>query len=150
MREQKASNFQSEMADYPFTHGNYEGIMASEMYNKKSYTKWATEQENATGSVLKFQKYFLARRDASSSPEPPASAGAGPSSPAPLATPGAASPSLAPPGADPRIHRKLDRLERKVDGLTEIIRCLMAGEEAPFPTEVNPGVSEPSALATLA
>jgi len=97
MREQKASNFQSEIADYPFTHGNYEGIVASEMYNKRSYTKWAMEQENATGSVLKFQMYFLARRGASSSPEPPTSAGAGPSSPVPPAIPGAASPSLANP-----------------------------------------------------
>jgi len=31
------------MADYPFTHGKHEGIMASEIYKKKAYVKWAME-----------------------------------------------------------------------------------------------------------
>jgi hypothetical protein len=142
------------MADYPFTHGIHEGIMASEMYKKKSYVKWAMEQQNATGPVLKFQKYVLARRASSSSPEPPATPGAGPSSPAPPATPGAAPPSLEPSRADPSLLRKLDRLERKLDALTELVRCLMTGEEPPSATDVTPdgtpGVPEASTLATLA
>ena len=143
------------MADYPFTHGKHKGIMASEMYKKESYVNWVIEQENATGPVLKFQKYVLARRAASSSPEPPATPGAGPSSPVPPTAP------LSPPApskADPSLLRKLDRLERKVDALTELVRCLMTGEEPPSATE-SPSVSEvpsatevpeASALATLA
>ena len=130
------------MADYPFTHGKHEGIMASEMYKKKSYTKWAMEQENATGPVLIFQNYVLARRGASSSPEPPATPGAGSSSPVPPATPGVAPPSPAPPGAEPSLLRKLDRLERKVDALTELVRCLMTWEEPPSAAE-PPSAMEP-------
>ena len=42
------------MADYPFTHGKYEGTMASVVYNNKSYVKWVMEKQDATGPVLKF------------------------------------------------------------------------------------------------
>ncbi len=85
----------------------------------------------------------------SPSPEPPATPGAGPSSPV---LPTTAPPSPAPSGADPSLLRELDRLERKMDVLTELIRCLMTGEEPPFATEVTPDVNsevpEASALAT--
>ena len=74
--------------------------------------------QNATGPVLKYQKYILARRVASSSPEPPATPGAGPSSPVPPAT---APPSPATPRANLSLHSKLDRLERKVDAMAELI-----------------------------
>ena len=100
--------------------------MASEIYKKRSYTKWAMEQENATGPVLKFQKYVLGRRGASSSPEPPETRGASPYSHAPPATPDVVLPSPAPSGADPILHRKLDRLDRKVDALIELIQCFLA------------------------
>ncbi len=98
------------MADYPLNFDKCEGIMASEIYQDKSYTKWVTGLPNATGPVLQYKKYILAHCAASSSPEPPASAGAGPSSPVPPATTGAALPSLAPSKADPTLLRKLDRL----------------------------------------
>jgi hypothetical protein len=139
------------MADYPLDHGKCEGIMASEMYKEKSYTKWVMGLPNPTGPVLKYKKYILARHAASSSPEPPATPGAGPSSPVPPTTP---PPSPTPPGADPRLLRKLDRLERKVEALTELVRCLTTGEEPPSATDVTPDVTpevpEASTLATLA
>jgi hypothetical protein len=75
-REQKASNFQSKIADYPFSHGKYKGIMASVMCNDKSYTKWVIGKQDVAVPVLKFQKYVLARRVAFSSPDPPAISGA--------------------------------------------------------------------------
>ncbi len=125
--------------------------MASEVYKKKSYTKWVLGLSNPTGPVLKYKKYILARNAASSYPEPPATPGAGPSSPVP---PTAPPPSPAPSGADPSLLRKLDRLERKVDALTELVRCLMTGEEPPSATEappdVTPEVPEASTLVTLA
>ncbi len=55
--------------------------MASEVYKKKSYTKWVLGLPNPTGPVLNYKNCILARRAASSSPEPPATPGAGPSSP---------------------------------------------------------------------
>ena len=125
--------------------------MASEKYKNKSYTKWVIGLPNPTGPVLQYKKYIHARRAASSSPEPPATLGAGPSSPVPCTSP---HPSPAPPGADPSLLRKLDRLERKVDALTELVRCLMTGEEPPSATDVTPDgtpeVPEASTIATLA
>ena len=110
------------------------------------------EKQGATGPLLKFQQYVAARRSASSSsPTPPTTPRAGPSSPAPLA---AAPPSLSPSGADPALHRKLDRLERKMDALTELVRRLVTGEGPPSATDVppdgTPDVLEASVLATLA
>ena len=100
--------------------------------------------------VLKYKNYILARRTASSSPESPATPGAGPSSPvSPTAPPS----SPASSEADPSLLRKLDRLERKVDALTELVRRLMTGEEPPSATDVAPDVTpeapEASALETL-
>ncbi len=50
--------------------------------------------------------------------------------------------------------RKLDRLERKMDSLTELIRCLMTGGEPPSTADVTPDVThkvpEASTLAILA
>ena len=126
------------MADYPLTHGDHKGIMAFEMYKNKSYTKWVMGLPNATGPVLKYQKYILARRAASSSPEPPATPGACLSSPLP---PTAAPLSPSPSGADPSLLRKLDRLERKVGALTALVRCLTTGEEPPSATDVTPDVT---------
>ena len=111
--------------------------------------------QNTTGPVLKYQKYILARRAGSSSPEPPATPGAGPSSRVPSTT---APSSSAPSGADPSLLNKLDRLERKMDILTELVRCLTTGEEPPSATDVTPDVTrnvtpevpEASTLATLA
>jgi hypothetical protein len=81
------------------------------------------DNQGATGHVLKFQQYVAARRSASSSsPAPPAIPGAGPSSPVP---PAVAPPSPATHGADMSLHRKLDRLERKIDAMAELIRRLM-------------------------
>ncbi len=110
---------------------------------------------NPTGPVLKYKNYILARNAASSLPEPPATPGAGPSSPARPVTPGAAPPSPAPSMADPSLLRELDRLKRKVDALTELVRCLMTGKAPPSATEAPPVVTpeapaEASALATLA
>jgi hypothetical protein len=39
---------------YTFAHGKCEGIMASEIYKKKSRTKWAMEQDNVDDPVLEF------------------------------------------------------------------------------------------------
>jgi len=139
------------MSNYPLNFGKCKGIMASETYKNTSYTKWVLGLPNATGPVLKYQKYILARRAASSSPEPPTTPGAAPSSPFPPAIPGATPPSPTPPGADEAI-RKFDRLERKADALTELVRCLMTREEPPSATEVHPEVPpevfEASVLAT--
>ena len=110
------------MADYPLNYGEHNGLMASEVYKKKSYTKRVLGLPNPTGPVLKYKNYILARRAASSSSEPPATPGAGPSSPV---LPTTALPSPVPFGADPSLLRKLDRLERKVDALTELVSCLM-------------------------
>lgn len=137
--------------------------MASEKYKNKSYTKWVMRQPNPTGGLLEYKNYIVARQAASSSPQPPASPGTGLSSQeapatspvyqvAAFASPGAGSPS---PGVDLILHRKLDRLERKVDALAQLLRRLVRGEpqevtpEVP-PEVVPPQVPEPSALATLA
>ena len=139
------------MADYPLNYGEHNGLMASEVYKKKTYIKWVMGLPNATGPALRFQKYILARRASSSSPEPPATPGAGPSSPEPLTT---IPPSPTPSGADPSFLCKLERLERKVDALTALVRCLMTGEEPPSATDVTldviPEVPEASNLETLA
>ena len=125
--------------------------MAFEKYKNTSYNKWVMGLPNLTGPVLQYKKYILARRAAFSSPEPPATPGAGPSS---LVPPTVPPPSPAPPGADPSLLRKLDRLERKVDALAELVRCFMKGEEPPSATDVTPDgtleVPEASTLATLA
>jgi hypothetical protein len=142
------------MEDFPLMYAKHGDIMASEKMKDKGYVKWVLKQENPTGPVLKFKNYVLSHRASLSSPEPPATPGSGPSSSAPPATTGATSLSQTPSAADPSLHRKLDRLERKVDALTELVRCLMTGEEPPSATESTPDVTreapEPSALATLA
>ena len=121
--------------------------MASEKMKDKGYVKWIMKQENPTGPVLQFKKYILSHRSAETPTTPPVAA------PPFLMTPVAAPPSPVTPGADPSLLRKLDRLERKVDALTELVRCLMTGEEPPSATEatpaVTPAVPEPSALETL-
>ncbi len=136
------------MADYPLNYGEHNGLMASEVYKKKSYTKWVLGLPTPTGPVFKFKKYFFARNAASSSPEPPAPPGASPSSPVPPTTP---PPSPAPSGADSSLLHKLDHLERKVDAMTELV---LTGEEPPSATvvtpDVTPEVPEASTLATLA
>ena len=97
--------------------------------------------KNVTGPVLKYQKCILARRAASSSPEPPATPGAGPSSPAPPAALGAVPLSPPPSGADLSLRRKLDLLERMVDALTELVWCLTTRYEPPSETYVIPDVT---------
>ncbi len=69
------------MAEYPFTHCWYKFTIVSVMYDDKSYIKWVMEKQDVTDPVLKFQKYEITRRAASSSPEPPATPKTGPSSP---------------------------------------------------------------------
>ncbi len=44
------------MVNYPFTHGKHKGIMASEMYNNESYSRWLAEKQDATDPILNFQK----------------------------------------------------------------------------------------------
>jgi hypothetical protein len=74
------------------------------------------------GALLKFQQYVAARRSASCSPEPPATPLAGP----PFQIPPIADPLyLPPPSVNMSLHLKLDRLERKVDVLTQLLRGLM-------------------------
>ncbi len=108
-------------------------------------------QPNPTGGLLEYKNYIVARQAASFSPEPPASPGPGPSSQEPPATPlvyrvaasaspGAGSPSL---GADIILHRKLDRLERKVDTLTQLVRRLVREEPQEVTPEVPPEVVPP-------
>ncbi len=104
------------------------------------------------GSILKFQKYVLARRSASFPLAPPAIRKA--ALPAPL-PPTVAPPSPTTSSANFSFHRKLEHLERKVDALAKLIRCFMTGEEAPSGTGVIPkviyhDVLEPFASATLA
>ena len=149
--------------DFPLNYADHGGIMASEKYKNKSYTRWVMRQPNPTGGLLEFMNYIVSRQAATSSPEPPASPLQSPYSQEPPATPlvyqGATSASPGEgspfPGADFSLHRKLDRLERKVDALTQLVRRLMRGEpqevtpEVP-PEVVPPQVPEPSALATLA
>ena len=83
------------------------------------------EKENATVPFLKFQKYVLTRRGASSSPEPPGSPGVGPSSPDTPRPPDLSLHLLRTPWDDLSLHRKLVRPEREVNALTELIPCLM-------------------------
>ncbi len=137
--------------DYPFTHGKYQGNMASEMYKKPHYINWVVVQDNPNGGLLKFQQYVMARRIESSSTEHPVTPNTAPPSPASNT---AAPPSLATSAADLSLHAKMVLLERKVDALVELIEGLMAKED-PFatpdvPRNVPPEVPEPSALSTLA
>ena len=139
------------MIDYPFTHGKYKGIMASEMFKKTSYRNWAMMQDKPTGGLLKFQQYAIARRSESSSTERPMTPNTAPPSPASNT---AAPPSPATHAADLSLHDKMVLLERKVDALVELIQGLVAKEDPSatpeVPHSVPPEVPEPCALSTLA
>ena len=139
------------MIDYPFTHGKYQGIMASEMYKKTSYRKWAMEQDKPAGGLLTFQQYGIARRNESSSTERPMTPNTAPPSPASNTS---APPSPATSAADLSLHDKMVLLERKVDALVELIQGLVAKEDPSttpeVPHSVPPEVPEPCALSTLA
>ena len=66
----------------------------------------------------------------------------------------AAPPSPATHAADLSLQEKIVLLERKVDAITELVRCRMTGEELPSATEAPPDVTlevpEASTLETLA
>ena len=132
------------MADYPLAHGEHKDIMASKMYKNKFYIKWVMGLSNSTGPSSS-----TGSTSSPAAPHPPPR-----SHPRPPEPSTAAPPSPAPSGADPSLLRKLNRLERKLDALTVLARCLVTGEEPPSATDVNPGdtreVPEASTIATLA
>ncbi len=139
------------MIDYPFTHGKYQGIMASGMYMKTFSRKWAMEQDKPTDGLLKFQQYIIAHHSESSSTEPPVTPNTAPPTPASNTT---APPSPATHVADLSLHDKMVLFERKVDALVELIKGLMAKEDPSatpkVPHNVPPHLPEPHALSTLA
>ncbi len=141
------------MADYPFTHGKYKGTMASEMYKKKSYTEWAMSQETSFDSPInKFKLYVEARRCTESRSSPVTPCTPVPTTP-PHDTAVEAATSPEKPGADMRLHQKLNRMERKIDIITELLQGLLSTEHLATkfgePSMVTLEDTEPSALATL-